>query len=182
MACARSGAALKVIPVLDDAWHHAAFSFNGGTASLYVDGYLEDQVGYFLTVESIPKLERQLARDICGAMMFEGDSALKKIGVLSGGEKSRVMLGQLLVTPVNLLMLDEPTNHLDMGAIEWLEDVLLKWSGTLVLITHDRMMIRRLATRIIELDRGRIADFPGDYDNYLRRRAEMDNAEAQEQA
>ena len=80
------------------------------------------------------------------------------------------------------MLLDEPTNHLDVESITWLEEFLLNWPGTLVFITHDRGFLQRLATRIVELDRGKITDFPGDYRNYLRRRDEMDNAEAQAQA
>jgi len=101
---------------------------------------------------------------------------------LSGGMKRRVLLARALANSPDLLLLDEPTNHLDVEAITWLEEFLLNWKGALVFITHDRGFLRRLATRIVELDRGQLVDFPGDYDNYLRRRAEMDNAEAQENA
>ncbi|MBU0987243.1 MAG: ATP-binding cassette domain-containing protein, partial [Proteobacteria bacterium] len=81
---------------------------------------------------SHPDVERQLARNICGAMLFEGNQALKKIGMLSGGEKSRVMLGKLLVTPVNLLLLDEPTNHLDMESCDALLAAIDSFDGTVV--------------------------------------------------
>ena len=97
---------------------------------------------------------------------------------LSGGMKRRVLLARALAGAPDLLLLDEPTNHLDIESIAWLEEFLLSWNGALVFITHDRGFLRRLATRIVELDRGRIIDYPGDYDNYLRRRAELDNAEA----
>jgi len=96
---------------------------------------------------------------------------------LSGGMKRRVLLAQALAGDPQLLLLDEPTNHLDIDAIAWLEDFLLGWGGTLLFVTHDRAFLKRLATRIVALDRGRTSDWPGNYDNYLRRREETDNAE-----
>ncbi len=96
---------------------------------------------------------------------------------LSGGLKRRVLLARALVKEPDLLLLDEPTNHLDIESIDWLEEFLLGYGGTLLFVTHDRMFLKRLATRIIELDRGRLTDWPGDYDNFLRRKEEMLNAE-----
>ncbi|MFW5452348.1 ATP-binding cassette domain-containing protein [Thioalkalivibrio sulfidiphilus] len=96
---------------------------------------------------------------------------------LSGGLKRRVLLGRALVTDPDLLLLDEPTNHLDIESIAWLEEFLLGFGGSLLFITHDRAFLRRLATRIIELDRGKLTDWPGDYDTYLRRKAEALEAE-----
>ncbi|SER12390.1 ATP-binding cassette, subfamily F, uup [Solimonas aquatica] len=101
---------------------------------------------------------------------------------LSGGLKRRVLLGRALAAEPDLLLLDEPTNHLDLDAIAWIENFLADWQGALLFITHDRSFLRRLATRILELDRGRLTSWPGDYDNYLRRREERLHAEAQEQA
>jgi len=101
---------------------------------------------------------------------------------LSGGERRRVLLGQALVIEPELLLLDEPTNHLDIAGIEWLEDLVRRFNGAVVFITHDRAFLQRLATGIVELDRGHLTLWPGDYDNYLRRREERDNAEAQENA
>ncbi|MBB3226054.1 ATP-binding cassette subfamily F protein uup [Luteibacter sp. Sphag1AF] len=101
---------------------------------------------------------------------------------LSGGMKRRVLLGQALVRAPDLLLLDEPTNHLDIEAIAWLEDFLKNFGGSIIFITHDRSFLRSLATRIIEIDRGNVTSWPGDYENYLRRREERLHAEAQANA
>ncbi|KXX65126.1 ATP-binding cassette domain-containing protein [Marichromatium gracile] len=98
---------------------------------------------------------------------------------LSGGQQRRVLLARALVTEPDLLLLDEPTNHLDIDSIDWLESFLVDFQGALLFITHDRRFLQRLATRILELDRGKLTDWPGDYDNYLRRREERLHAEAQ---
>ncbi len=101
---------------------------------------------------------------------------------LSGGLKRRVLLAQALVSEPDLLLLDEPTNHLDIESIDWMEQFLLNYPGALLFVTHDRAFLRHLATRILELDRGRLTDWPGDYANFLRRKEELLNAEAQENA
>ena len=124
------------------------------------------------------QLEQQVGQ-VISRMQLDPDAAFES---LSGGMKRRVMLARALVGDPDLLLLDEPTNHLDIESIAWLEEFLLGWKGSLLFVTHDRAFLRRLATRILELDRGRLSDWPGDYDNYLRRKAEMENAEAQENA
>ncbi len=101
---------------------------------------------------------------------------------LSGGVKRRVLLARALVSEPDLLLLDEPTNHLDIESIAWLEDFLLRARITLVFVTHDRAFLRALATRIVELDRGRLFDFACDYDTFLARKEELLHAEAQEWA
>ncbi|WP_303901367.1 ATP-binding cassette ATPase Uup [Thiohalomonas denitrificans] len=112
-------------------------------------------------------------------LSLDGDAAF---GELSGGLKRRVMLARALVSEPDLLLLDEPTNHLDIDAIKWLEEFLAGFSGTLLFITHDRAFLQRLATRIVELDRGQLTSWPGDYATYLCRKAEALEAEARQQA
>jgi len=100
------------------------------------------------------------------------------LGSLSGGARRRALLARALVSEPDLLLLDEPTNHLDIDAIAWLEEFILGFPGTVLFITHDRAFLQRLATRIIELDRGQLTSWPGDYRNYLRRKEEREAAEA----
>src|SRR6185503_2977682 len=88
------------------------------------------------------------------------------IGALSGGNRKRVALAQALVRRPDVLLLDEPTNHLDLDSIEWLENLLLEFRGSVVLITHDRSFLDRVATRIVELDRGRLLSYPGNFTKY----------------
>ncbi len=97
----------------------------------------------------------------------------------SGGMKRRILLAQALVLDPQVLLLDEPTNHLDIEAISWLEETLRSFDGCVVFVTHDRSFLRALATRILEIDRGQLTSWPGDYDNYLRRREERLHAESE---
>jgi len=106
----------------------------------------------------------------------------KKLRDCSGGMRRRVLLARALINQPDLLLLDEPTNHMDIAAIGWLEEYLLSYPGALIFITHDRTFLKNLATRIIELDRGVLTSFPGDYANYLRRKEEMLEAEARANA
>ena len=105
-----------------------------------------------------------------------------RVEALSGGLQRRVLLARALVSGPDLLLLDEPTNHLDIESIEWLEKFLLDFRGTLLFITHDRRFLTRLATRIIDLDRGKLTDWPGDYPTYLQRKQAWLDAEAGQQA
>ncbi len=127
------------------------------------DGWALDQ----RVAETLTKLE------------LDGDA---EFGRLSGGMKRRVLLARALVAGPDVLLLDEPTNHLDIEAIDWLEGFLKGWNGCVVFVTHDRRFLRALATRIVEIDRGQVTSWPGDWENYERRREERLNAQAQENA
>ena len=119
----------------------------------------------------------QRAERVISRLGLDGEAVY---ATLSGGLRRRVMLARALISEPDLLLLDEPTNHLDIETIEWLEELMLGFQGSLLFITHDRRFLRNLATRILELDRGQLTDWPGDYDNYLRRREERLHAEAKE--
>ncbi len=120
--------------------------------------YLEERA----PLELIPKL-----RDMLGAFLFRGDDVFKSLDVLSGGEKSRVALLQLLLSPVNLLVLDEPTNHLDLHSKDVLLDALRDFGGTVIFVSHDRGFIQQLATQVLHLEPGVSKYYPGDYTYYL---------------
>lgn len=147
---------------------------------------LQDFSGTDSELAQLEKLQSGL--DACHGWQFEQSiqevltrlslPADQKITALSGGWQRRVALAKALVVKPDLLLLDEPTNHLDIDAIQWLEDQLLAFNGGILFITHDRTLLKRLATRIIELDRGNLTSWPGDYDNFLRRKEELLAAEA----
>jgi ATP-binding cassette subfamily F protein 3 len=109
-------------------------------------------------------------RNLLGCFLFSADDVFKRIGVLSGGERNRYALLRMLLHPANFLLLDEPTNHLDMRAKDVLLDALSKYSGTVVLVSHDRYFIDRLATRIFQVGDGKVEIYPGNYEDYLWRR------------
>ena len=110
-------------------------------------------------------------RTLLGAFLFSGDAVEKRVGVLSGGERSRLALAKLLVEPTNCLLLDEPTNHLDLTAKEVLLDALRGYAGTLVLVAHDRYLLDQLPTHVIEVGSGRAERYVGNYEDYLRAKA-----------
>lgn len=114
-------------------------------------------------------LDRTKVRSICGSMLFPQDAALKKISLLSGGEKSRVMLGKVIATPLNLIMLDEPTNHLDMDSCDGLMEALDDFNGAIIMITHNEMFLHALATRLIIFQGDAPFVFDGTYAEFLEK-------------
>ncbi len=126
-----------------------------------------------------PKLSEANVRSICGGMMFSGDDAKKKISLLSGGEKSRVMLGQILAREVNLLFLDEPTNHLDMQSIDALTKAVKNFDGSCIIVTHSEELLRQVCDRLIVFAKQGASYFDGTYDEFLEKIG-WDEEEAEE--
>jgi ATP-binding cassette subfamily F protein 3 len=115
------------------------------------------------SVETAPHV-----RSLLGAFLFSGDAVEKRAGVLSGGERSRLALAKMLVEPSNCLLMDEPTNHLDLTAKEVLLEALLAYTGTLVIVAHDRYLLDRLPTQVLEVGGGKVVRYLGNYEDYLR--------------
>ena len=127
-----------------------------------------------------PRMSDTEIRGLLGCFLFSGDDVFKPVGVLSGGERNRFALARLLLQPSNFLLLDEPTNHLDLRAKDVLLDALMKFSGTLVFVSHDRYFIDRLATKVFAVGGGTIDIYPGNYEDYLwslQRRGEAENGD-----
>ncbi len=120
--------------------------------------------------ELSPRSTETELRSLLGCFLFSEDDVFKKIGVLSGGERGRYALLRLLLHPANFLLLDEPTNHLDLRAKDVLLDALVKYTGTVVFVSHDRYFIDKLATRVFEVGGGKVEIFPGNYEDYLWRK------------
>lgn len=115
------------------------------------------------------KIHQTRVRQICGQVMFSGDLAHKKISVLSGGEKSRVMLGKILLKPANLLLLDEPTNHLDMESCESLMNAVDAFEGAVIMVTHSEYFLKKIATKLVVYDNGKTTFFNGGYKEFLKK-------------
>ena len=152
-------------------YHHALHNFteNNNDRSIAELERAQEQV----EIHNAWQLNQQV-EEVLSRMQLDGDADYAS---LSGGMKRRVLLAKALVIKPDILLLDEPTNHLDLSAIQWLEEQLLNYKGALLFITHDRSFLRNIATRIVELDRGVLTSYPGDYDTYLRRKAEALHAE-----
>ncbi len=143
------------------------------SAGYYEQSYAEEMNSASTVLEEIGSANTQLEpariRQIAGSLLFEGDEALKPIRILSGGEKSRVLLGKILATPVNLLLLDEPTNHLDLESCDALLAALDNFDGAVVMVTHNELFLRALAERLIVFNDDRLTVFEGDYDSFLKK-------------
>ncbi|KAA3614988.1 MAG: ATP-binding cassette domain-containing protein [Calditrichaeota bacterium] len=124
---------------------------------------------------------RPKLRDILGIFRFTGDDVNKKTGVLSGGEKARVSLAKILLSPCNFLIMDEPTNHLDMASKDALEHALRDYDGTLLVISHDRYFLDRLVKRVVEIKESKLYDYPGNYSYYLNKRKQYHPEEIENQ-
>lgn len=120
-------------------------------------------------LRSNPNLSLQAAHSICGAMMFDGDLSKKKVSVLSGGERSRVLLGKIISHPTNLLLLDEPSHHLDVESIESLIEELNDYQGALVIVTHSELILKTLAKNLIIFHKGNAEYFHGGYEDFLEK-------------
>ena len=167
---------LETLGDLVAAYHHAATEVadGGGPEALTRLGRLQQQ----LEERDGWRLEQRVELVISRLSL----PSERKIHELSGGWQRRALLGKALVSDPDLLLLDEPTNHLDIDAIRWLEEYLQSYAGALIFVTHDRSFLSALATRIVELDRGRLTSWPGRYESYLQKKAEALNAEALELA
>ena len=122
--------------------------------------------------EAVPEWTQTQVRSLLGSFCFSNDAVFKQVGQLSGGEKARLALALMLLTPCNLLVLDEPTNHLDIPAKQMLEDALMQYEGAALLVSHDRTFIARVANRIVELRDGELVLYRGDYTYYLEKKEE----------
>jgi len=139
--------------------------------SLNLDATIYEEISSSVADHQIPRI-----RDVLGTFQFSGDDVFKRIQVLSGGEKARVSLAKILLSPVNFLVMDEPTNHLDIVSIEALEHALQGYTGTLLLISHDRYFLDKLADRVIEMKGGLLTEYWGNYSYYLEKREEVPGA------
>ncbi|MEP0856536.1 ABC-F family ATP-binding cassette domain-containing protein [Trichocoleus sp. DQ-U1] len=122
--------------------------------------------------DEVPEWKNEEVRTLLGRFLFSGDTVFKKVEALSGGEKARLALAKMLLRPVNLMILDEPTNHLDIPAKEMLEEAIQNYEGTVILVSHDRYFISKVANKIVEIRDGEFRLYRGDYHYYLDKIAE----------
>ena len=165
---------LKVLAGLTE-----ATSGSCGLGASVTPGYFSQYSGDSLTVSNtifeelaglLPTESKGSIMNLLGAFQFSGDDVEKKISILSGGEKSRVMLASLLARPINFLMLDEPTNHLDIASREVLLEALQEFEGTVIIVSHDRYFLKHLVNRVFEIDHEQMTVYEGDYNYYLEKK------------
>jgi ATP-binding cassette subfamily F protein 3 len=143
------------------------------TATLNPDRTVMEEV-----TASAPLMREEEVRAVLGSFMFRKDDIHKQTKVLSGGEKTRLNLIRFLVDPPNLLLMDEPTTHLDIHTVESLTLALERYEGTLVFISHDVHFIRRLATKVLHVNAGKVVPYPGGYDYFLEKTGALEDARA----
>ncbi|HEY9609312.1 ATP-binding cassette domain-containing protein, partial [Allocoleopsis sp.] len=122
--------------------------------------------------DEVPDWKNEEVRTLLGRFLFTGETVFKKVESLSGGEKARLALAKMLLRPANLLILDEPTNHLDIPAKEMLEEAIQNYDGTVMIVSHDRYFISKVANKIVEIREGEFRTYLGDYHYYLDKIAE----------
>ena len=148
-------------------------------------GYFDQQIEFEDTertvfdemYEKFPDLTTTQIRTMLGSFLFFGDDVLKKINVLSGGEKGRLRLCEIFKTGSNLLLLDEPTNHMDIIGKETLEEILKQYPGTLIFVSHDRYFVNKIADSLLVFESNKVTYFNGKYDEYVRKKEESNNKE-----
>ncbi|MDH3359672.1 MAG: ATP-binding cassette domain-containing protein [Desulfobulbaceae bacterium] len=151
-------------------------SVEAGYFSQHSMDLLDPAKTVFDTVQDVlPQANIGVIRHICAAFLFRGDEIEKRISMLSGGEKSRLVIATLLAKPLNFLILDEPTNHLDIQSREILLEALQQFTGTVVLVSHDRHFLRSLVNRVFEIDHGEMRIYEGDYEYYMSKSAKEAN-------
>jgi ATP-binding cassette subfamily F protein 3 len=139
--------------------------------TLDLNNTVYDEIASSVSMNYLPRI-----RDVLGIFQIRGDDVFKRIRVLSGGEKARVSLAKILLSPVNFLMMDEPTNHLDMASKEALEEALTQYDGTLLIISHDRYFLDKLVHRVIEVKDRQLFQYEGNYSNYIEKRQAQQEA------
>ncbi len=155
-------------PVYGKINHHSKTEI-GYFGQMNIDRLDENLSVYEEMQESAPEINQTNVRKVCGKMMFSGSLSDKKIGVLSGGEKSRVMLGKILLKKANLLLLDEPTNHLDMESCDSLLEAIQNFEGAVLMVTHDEHYLREVANKLIVFDNNKTFTFEGGYNDFLKK-------------
>jgi len=158
-------------------------SVGGNVAMGYFAQNLADTLDYTRTVYeelsgATDAMSSREIRSLLGAMLFSGDDVEKKVAVLSGGERARLALSKVLAHRNNTLLLDEPTNNLDIVAKDTLLEALKAYPGTVLLVSHDRFILNELVNEVVEVGRGHAIRYLGNYDDYLRKKAELDLASA----